>query len=386
LPTATLTPVHADEFDAFNFQAAVNVVRDDNLFRTPDGSGQRPQMDTITSTILGVDFNKRFSLQQVIANVSWVDYHYAAHNYLDATALNYDGRWLWAAGSQLTGELSASRTEAPNSFAEVPEIRNSGQRNLRVSESQRFAMDYGLHPSWHVIGDVSHQDVKNEQVIFANGDSELFGAGVGVKYSPASGNWVSGQVRQTDGKYTNRPFDPVSKFDNKFTQPGLEFNMNWVLTGHSTVNGRLEYVHRKHEHFEDRDFSGWDGQLSYIYQYSAKTNVSIGYVRGLVPYQASDSSYYVSDGITLGSQWAATDKIAVGAHIGYAHRRYFGEVVPLTTARREDDATDGGVDITYKAARWLELKAGLLAEKRNSNQINFDFTDRRALLSANAFF
>lgn len=388
LPAASLTPVHADEFDAFNFSAAVSMVRDDNLFRAPDGSGLKPQMDTITSTVLGVNFKQRYSLQQIMADVSWVNTHYSAHDYLDANAINYDARWLWATGSHLNGQLAASRSEAPNSFADVPEIRNNRQRNLRVTETQRFDVDYGFHPSWHVIGDVMHQNVTNEQVIFADTDNETLAAALGIKYTPASGNWLSWQARQYDGKYTKRQFSAANRFDNKFSQTSQEFNLNWQLTGHSAVTGRLEYLDRQHEHFHDRDYSGWAGQLSYLYQYSGKTSFSVAYVRGLATYQDAFSSYFVSDGINLGSQWAATDKITVGARLGYSHRRYRGAVAPLPagTPRRADDGTDGGVDVTYKAARWLELRAGLTAERRNSNLGAFDFTDRRALLSANVLF
>lgn len=388
LPVAALPTAYADENDGFNVHGGVNMVHDNNLFRVPEGNAQGRQSDTITNTVVGVGFDRRYSLQRFIANVDLANIHYASHDYLNANTVNYDGKWLWAVGSDLTGELSASRNEAPNSYADIPEIRNSGQRNLRVAQTQRFGIEYAAQPSWHVIGDIAHQTSKNEQIIFATGDTETVGAGLGIKYTPASGNWLSWQARQYQGKYTNRPFDPApnSLFDNKFTQPGHEFNLNWQLTGHSTIAGRLEYLHRKHEHFQARDFSGWDGQLSYIYQYSGKTMFSVGYARGLVAYQSADSSYYVSDGINLGSQWAATDKITVGAHLGYSHRRYRGEIVPLATARRQDDGTDGGVDVTYKATRWLEIKAGVMAERRSSNLSAYDYSDRRFLLSANAVF
>lgn len=388
LSGAGIAAVHADEFDAINFRAAVDVMHDDNLFRVPDRAGLRAQSDTITSTLVGVDFSRRFSRQQVSASLNLVNRQYAKHDYLDATAVNYDARWLWAAGSHLTGELFAGRTEAPNSYADIPEIRTSRERNLRVIETQRFGLDYGLHPSWHLIGDVTHQDVRNEQRIFADGDIETYGAGLGVKYTPASGNWLSWQLRQYEGKYSRRPFDPAPgvRFDNEFTQPGHEFNLNWQLTGHSTVTGRLEYLRRKHEHFSDRDFSGWAGQLGYAYQYSAKTVFTVSYLRGLAAFQTSDASYFVSDGVSFGSQWAATDKISVGARLGFSHRQYRGAVVPVATAHREDDGTDGAVDIIYQAARWLQLKAGLMAERRSSNRGDFDFTDRRALFSATALF
>src|SRR5262245_7936499 len=105
LPVAASSPVHADEADVLNFRAAMSVLLDDNLFRVPNG--QNPTMETITTTVVGVDVGKRFSRQEVIAHVNWVDTRYQKNDYLNAGVLNYDGKWLWAAGSHLTGELAA---------------------------------------------------------------------------------------------------------------------------------------------------------------------------------------------------------------------------------------------------------------------------------------
>lgn len=388
LAAAPLSPVHADEADAINFVAAVGAMYDDNLFRAPSGNGRSPQSDTIYTTTLGVDFNRRFSRQEIVASVSVVDNRYQSHSYLDGTAFNYNAAWLWAAGSHLNGQLVASRTETPNSFSEFPEIRNNGQRNLRVTETQRFALEYAFHPSWRVIGDINHQTINNEQVIFADADIETTGAGAGIKYAPASGNWLSWQVREYDGRYTKRQFNTVLRFDDEFTQPGHEFGLNWQLSGHSTITGRLEYLHRKHAHFSERNYSGWAGQLSYLYQYSAKTTLNVSYLRLLNTYQDQLSSYYVGNGINVGARWAATEKVTLGTHVEYVRRQYRGEVAPLAPGQeqRSDNSTNGGVDLSYKPVRWLEIKAALMAERRSSNDSIWNFTDRRALFSANALF
>lgn len=388
LPAATLSPLRADESKAFNFRAEVASLHDDNVFRTPAGNGQEPQSDTITTTTVGVDFNQRYGRQEIAASVSLVNSHYGSHGFLDATALDYNAAWRWAAGPHLSGELQASRVEVPNSFAEFPEIRNTSERNLRVTEDQSFGLEYAFHPSWRLIGDISHETIKNEQVIFAFSDVETVGTGIGVKYAPASGNWLSWEAKQYEGHYTQRHFDPALRFDDDFTQPSQEFNLNWQLTGHSTVSGRLAYLHRKHAHFSERNYAGWAGQLSYLYQYSARTLFNLTYLHGLDTYQDQLSSYYVSDGVTLGAQWAATEKISLGAHAGYAHQRYRGAVAALLPgeAQREANAVNAGIDVGYKPLRWLELKAGLMAEKRNSNDTIFNFIDHKAMLSAAATF
>lgn len=396
-PIAGLTAAHADEFDVFNLRAGVNVVRDDNLFRTPEGDPRGRQSDTVTSTVAGIDFNKRFSLQEIRANLNWTHINYASHGYLDADAINYDARWLWATGSRLSGELAADRTEVPNSYAEFPELRDIRRRNLRVTENQRFALDFALFPSWHMIGELAHQNITNEQAIFADTDTEATSAGAGVKYTPASGNWASWMAKRYDGKYSKRNLDAARAFDNGYTQTGQEFRANWQFTGRSALNGRMEYIRREHDHFGVRDFSGWNGYLAYLYQYSVKTSFNLAYQRTLGTYQQYPGSplafsglysYFVGNGVSLGAQWAATEKIQVSARVGYTEREFRGELQPLPAGmpRRLDKTTDGSLDLTYKATRWLELGAGVKAEKRNSNTDGFDFSDRRVMLSANIIF
>jgi exopolysaccharide biosynthesis operon protein EpsL len=377
LPLAAVSPVHSDEADVINFRASVNSLWDNNLFRVPDR--RNPQSENIITTVAGVDFNKRISLQRFTGQVSWVDTRYQKNDYLNAGTLHYDGKWLWEVGSHLKGELAASRNAVQNSFADFPNLR---QRNLRTTESQRFGLDYAVNPSWHVTGGLSRLTVANDHVLVQENDLEANSTFVGLRHTPRSGNSIGFQTRQTEGRYTKR--QPNTQIDNGFTEHGQEINANWQVTGHSTFNGRLEYLRREHPNLSIRDFSGWTGQLAYLYKYSDKTSFTATYLRGLNAFQDATSSYYVSDDLVLGSRWEATAKVAVSARMAYSQRQYRGQTV--AGPRREDDVYRAGIDVSYQADRWLELKAGLATERRDSNDPLLDFTDRQFLLSAIARF
>lgn len=381
LPLAAALPAHADEADVINFRASVNLLHDDNLFR----ASRNAQADTIATTIAGVDFNKRISLQQLVGQVSWVDTRYGKNDYLNAGNLHYNGRWLWAVGSNLTGEVAASRAAVQNFFSDFPGLR---QRNIRTTESQRFALDYAVHPSWHVTGGVSRMTVSNDQLLPQESDFEANSVLMGLRHTPKSGNWLGFQTRHTEGRYTKRPFSAASQFDNEFKETGQEFTVGWEPTGHSAFNGRLEFVQRRHANFSSRDFSGVTGQLGYQYRYSAKTLLTATYLRGINAFQdiLGSSSYYVADDLVLGSRWDATAKISVSTRFGYSQRRYQGQLPGFAGPTREDDLYRMGVDLSYQAYRWLELKGGLSAERRNSSFSGLDYTNRQLLLSAIARF
>lgn len=384
LPLSTAVPAHADAGDVVSLRAGASVLWDDNLFRVPQG--QKPQAEIITTTIAGVDVDKRFSRQEILAHVNWVATHYNSNSYLNSGNLNYEGKWLWAAGSSLTGELAADRTSAQNSFADFQGLR---QRNVRTIDNQRFGLEYAFHPDWRVLGSVNHQSVINDHLLPQDRDYDATGGAVGIKYVPASGTWVSLKTRQSEGRYTKHLSsgeEQLLQLDDKFTDQGQEFFVHWQSGGHTVVNGRLEYLQRRHPNFSSRDFSGWTGQLDYLYQYTDKTALTATYQRSLNPYETIQSSYYVMDDLIFSSRWEATGKLAVVPRLNFSHRQYLGEIAPVPGAQRQDKTTRAGVDVFYAAQRWLDLKAGIAGEKRTSTGSSLDYTDYQLLLSAIAKF
>lgn len=376
--------LYADDADIINLQASFASTRDDNLFRVPSNGARKPVLDTISTTTFGISVNKAASLQKLVGNVSWNGTRYQNNSQLDGGGLHYDAKWLWAVGRAVTGELSADRTVAQNSFRDVQGLSTT-ERNQRTTESQRLAADYWLHSDWHLLGTLSRQTVSNEQAILAESNFESHGGTLGVRYFPRSGNSISWQARRSDGRYTNRASSEASQFDNAYVESGQDVSVNWRPSGKGTITGKIGYQRRRHPHFSGRDFGGWVGQLGYSYSYSAKTTLGANYQRNLAAYQQQSSSYYLSDELTLTSEWAATSQVSLAARLAWSQRYFRGEIVAVN-AERKDEVKTLGVDLTYQPQRSLRLTAGLAAETRNSNDNAFDYTDRKVLLTARVQF
>ena len=171
------TGVRANEGDVLNLSATLSSMRDDNLFRLapsvdPKSVGLDGKSDTITTMALGLNFNKLFGLQRLIANVSLVDNRYKTNDYLDFQALNYDAKWLWAVGTRWTGELAVDRNESLNSFSDY---RNFRVRNVRTIENERFSANYWFHSNWAAVVGVSRYSLTNEQPFLADSDYDANG-------------------------------------------------------------------------------------------------------------------------------------------------------------------------------------------------------------------
>jgi len=387
----------ADEGDVFNVNATLSSTRDNNLFRLapsvdPKTLGLDDRSETITTTALGLNLNKLFGVQRVIANVNLVDNNYKTNDYLNFLAFNYDAKWLWSVGVRWTGELAIDRNEALNSFADnrlsnLSNARNQN-RNVRTTDNERFTANYWFHSDWAAVAGVSRTSLTNEQAVLAESDYEASGYNFGLRYRPISGNSLVARVRRLDGTYENRQFNTVAQYDNGFTQDSYELDLDWRLTGKGQLRGHLEYLDRQHDHFSDRDYAGLAGKLDYIYAYSGKGNLALGYKRGLESYQQPTSSYYILDEVSLATQWAATSKLTASARLGYGLRSYRGEIItlPATLDQRDDKISRLGFDLAYRPAHWIELKAGVTQENRNTNNdvLLLDYKDRMGFLSATA--
>lgn len=382
--------VVASEGDVVNLNAALTMMHDNNLFRlapsvNPANYGLDGRSDTITMASLGLNLNKTIGRQQLIANINFVDTSYQRNSYLDFLALNYDGKWLWAAGNRWTGEVSLDRTESLNTYADYT-TNNYRARNVRLIENERFTANYWFHTSWAAFLGVSRTNVTNEQALLAESDYEASGFNYGIRYRPVSGNTVALRIKQLDGSYSNRQFNSISQFDNGFSHSGVELDGSWLLTGKTQLRSRLEYLERKHDHFASRDYSGWAGNLDLVYAATGKSSFTFGYKHSLEAFQQFTSSYYEQDEVNIGARWTATEKLSAGARLGYGARSYGGEIVPLPAGveQREDKVTRAGIDIGYRPLRWLELKAGMNYEKRNANVERFDYNDRTTFVSLSA--
>ena len=96
-------PARADENDLLNAQAFARVIRDDNLFRLPDGVAPPPQLagsdarhDTVHAQGIAATLDKRYSLQRLHLGASMADYRFRTFPFLDYQTKVFDAAWHWA--------------------------------------------------------------------------------------------------------------------------------------------------------------------------------------------------------------------------------------------------------------------------------------------------
>ena len=331
--------VLADDADVFNLSARASYSHDSNLFRLDRGvaspvPGKTSRSDNIYGLTAGLSLNKPISLQRFKLNASVSSNTFANYDYLDNNTLQYNGAWNWHVTPRISGILSLTRNEALNGF---DNYRTFTGQNMRTTLTDRFEADIWVKSNWHGLVGLVHDKLNNSQLFEQESNSRSLGWNVGARYDTGTGRTLTLRYIQRDGDYTDRPVDLVNNFDDAFTQRDYELTLAYPLNDKTRIDGVIGYVDRSHPHISARDFDGLRGQLGLDWKMAGKVGLKAEVRRRVESWQDSQSSYSITNGISVGPQWLITAKQRLDARIEYDKRQYEGPL-PLTVGPLREDS------------------------------------------------
>lgn len=376
--------------DAFQFVTGAAVRYDDNLFRLAEdrpvpiaGKSQRSEM--IYEVNAGVRFDKTYSLQRFQVDLTATRNEYQNYSALSFTGLNYRAAWLWSITPRLTGTISADRTKSQGSYAD---FTNNTTRNTQIVENQQFMADWWVSGGWHLTGGVSRQYSDNSAPSSAIGNYTQNTAEAGVRYVSAAENSIALVQRQSQGEYDGHTLGPAL-LDTRYDQRETELRTIWRASAHSTLDARLAYRDRTHEHYSQRDYSGTVGSLSYLWTPTGKLQFTLAAGRDLGSYQETtnqySSSYYASDYVSLAPAWLITDKTTLRFKYDLSKRDYRGAVVARPDSR-EDTMRVAQLSLAWRPTASINVDSYVTRETRSSNIDGADYHDKIIGISAGLRF
>jgi exopolysaccharide biosynthesis operon protein EpsL len=376
LPVVAATPALADEFDTLTFSASLNVNRDDNTFRLPKDlspevfGASAERGDTITSTTVGIAFDKRWSLQRLRLNASMTDNRFSNHGYLGYRADNADGRFDWSLTPQLTGRIAGGRSQTLNSFADY----RHADANINTIDRIEGGLEYGGLGPWRLFAGGDKARNTNSQVFLETGDTDNTGAHAGVKYVSAAGNSLGYRLRSQKVDWLHRPLNLVLGFDTSARETRHEILFGLKPMDKTELEGSVGRVKRRHDNVPLRDFDGTAGQLTARWLPTAKLRFDLQATRNLRSWWTNGGSYTVTDTLALSPSWQIDSKIALRGHIEHSEREFSGNAIAQGSASQRLDRSDSlGVALDWQPWRLVGLSFHLNKSRRNSNQPGFDF-------------
>jgi len=363
--------------DRVELFAAENVTWDNNVFRLSKDLGPLVR-DEYYTTSLGVNASVPYSLQRFVAQ-----YTYFATRYHKTTELDFNGHtahvgWLWSLTPRATGDLAYDDTRSLASFTQFV----GSERTRDVLDTQ---MVYGngawyVLPSWRVHGAASlteqtHSDPTRQLYNLRTGNGE-----VGVSYVTAQDNRVGLAVRAERGESTDTN-TAIGEPDFSYRQFGGGVVVHYAITGHSMLDGRVEYTRREYDDEAFRSFGGPTLRFQHTWNPTVKTQVVTTLRDEISPIQEVQSANFVIvKGIQVKPQWLVTEKITLGGDLEYNNWHYKGAVPTIGTGPTvptgdyENRVRTVGLTGSWKPTQHIFLVANYLHERRTSSLALQDYT------------
>jgi exopolysaccharide biosynthesis operon protein EpsL len=368
--------VFADEKDVLNFVVGGSVTHDSNLFRLSNTvnpvpiTGSTKKGDTLTAAYAGIRIDKPYSLQRFQLDVTGTMYRYDNFSFLNWDAFEYRGAWLWHVTPRLGGTLSAEHKQALVPFED---FRTAQQRNVRDIDTRRFDLNWRALGALYLLFGISTEEQKSEVPFLAEADFKATNYEGGVRYDFASGSSVSFLQHLREGDYLNRAPDPTNFTDNSYREYESEARFNWAATGHSSFDGRLGWLDRRHERFSQRDFSGVVGELAYAWTPTGKLRFNFSAKRDLRPFVDVFSSYRIDNTLSFVPTWYTTAKTTVSMRFDRMTSDFRGPVFAPTVPLRSDTLHSVKLIGEWAATRGLLLSASVQRAGRSSNIPDAEF-------------
>lgn len=370
-----------------------SIMWDANLFRVPN-SFPDPQLargisgksDRISTTTLALLVDKSYAQQHFQLDASQTANRHDTFTFLNTDAFQYHGAWSWRLGTRVSGTLSASHAESLIPFTDL----TSSQRNVRVTDNRTFNLDGWLFGGWHLLASAVNADTKTSQVFLAQPSSNTNTAELGLKYAARSGSSVTATTRATRGKNNlGQGLDLVNAIASEFRVQENELKATWLISGRSTLNGRLSRRDRHEQGLAQRDFSATNGELSYIWLGHGGQQLNLSASRNLMPWTAdTQASYKVDDRLSVTQSLQLSDRITLSVSAYRLVSDYLGPIVPLTGPPRRDVMRSAHLALNWSppVVRNLQLTGSIQRDQRSSNAAGLDFEDTIAMLTASMKF
>jgi len=382
LPAAALLQDRVEVF------AGENVTYDDNLFRLSKdvdpkaviGSDERS--DTVSTTSVGASLDLPYSLQRFQASFTWF-----ANRYRRFDELNFNGHaaraaWLWSVTPELTGDLGYTDTGDLSNFATKPGPTGRVKDILRTKQGSADGVWFPV-ASWRLNAGAAAVEQRHSDSSQQFNDIDTATGVGGVSYVTAADDRLGIEGRFERGR---TPHDELrgTAFDLAYHQDGVGIVGHWVATGHSILDGRVDWVRRDYDQRSSRDWTGPTFRFAHTWTPTGKLTVASSIYRDIGPVaDVQSGSFVLVRGLAVKPSWAVTDKITVAGDAEYNIWEYRGDVLFGDYTHR---VRTFGLNLSYRATEKILLQAGYAYELRTSTAPLSDYKDNMVNVSARVGF
>jgi hypothetical protein len=163
-------------------------------------------------------------------------------------------------------------------------------------------------------------------------------------------------------------------FESSYSQSSLGVMMTYILTGHSRVDARADYVGRRYNAGSTQpNYTGPIARVLYVWTPTAKFTVNASVSRDVGPAEDITTAFVLVTGGYVRPEWQVTDKVTLKANAEYNVWQY--KSGPLTGGGFTHHQRLFGVSASWRPTHKILLQAGYNYEKRLSTLLFGDYQD-----------
>lgn len=356
----------------FHVGLAQDVTHESNTLNGPAGS---ESSDTIYTTTLRGGLNLPFGRQRVFANAELNHQTYSNFDVRDNDGYRFGAGLDWATIERLSGgfTFNAHRRQADFNVGGITLVTPPPLVNIERSEDINARARLGVVTTLAFEAGVGHRRVDFSAPEFAAREYQQDSGNLGVSYRPSGimtlGAGVSGQRTRYRVAALGQAEPDRSRRQDVYA------TANWVPTGASTVDVRINIGKTEYDLATAADFNGvtgsltwaWrpTGRLSLVTAVSRDTGQETGFLRPLdgSRFSATDFSR-VTDSLSLRGEYMLTGKISLTAGLGYSRRDL---VDGFTGIAGSDNTTSVSLGARWAATRTLAFGCSASRDSRSAS-------------------
>ncbi|HBF42137.1 MAG TPA: hypothetical protein DDW42_00620 [Desulfobacteraceae bacterium] len=232
------------------------------------------------------------------------------------------------------------------------------------------------------------QDYKEEVDFTQDYRVNEVGMGVEVRLLPKTWGFVRYHFGERD-YYTHPPGTGVTESnDSDFDSQRVNLGINWDTRAKLSGEVNFGYLWKKYDNvydsngdpYEDKDT--WIASTFVSYKATDKTGVSLNITRALRESYSDTNEYFTDTGIGITLQQKFMDKFTLTPGVSYSNNDYNKP----DNESREDNNYRANIDLDYQIQDWLKAGVGYAYDRKDSNYLEYDYTDNRFMISLSGIY
>ncbi len=369
---------------------ALGVNHDSNIYRLADGAvlpAGLSAADTITTASVLGSLDQAIGRQRLLGSASLRHNRYAANGALDNSGYGLNLGLDWATIEKLTGRISVQANRELSFFNPDSSLASLLTQNIGRNQQFDSSVRLGLASRWQAEATLGWRRAQYSAVEYRSREVEQASSSLGLRWRPSAALEFGSAWRLANGRYPHFLSLPGGvDLADRFRRQDFELSADWIATGASTLNTRLNVGRVRFSEATQRDFNGLTGELRWVWRPTAKLTLINSLAReagqdvtnnlashNLASFIRATDSSRVSTGLRsrVEYDWSAKVRVSLGASLSQralvdTSQTFFGSSRVLQGSDHTQEFTLGMV---WSPTRHWQLGCDFNQQRRSSNTV-----------------